>query len=432
MEHKEYYAFISYKREDEEWAKWLAHKLEHYNLPTTLNGKELPKNLRPVFRDTDELSAGNLPKQIYHALSISKNLIVVCSPRSAQSEWVNKEITDFIDIKGGNSENIFPFIINGIPHSKDSNNECFPETLRCLPGDEERLGGNINDQGGREAAVVKIISGMLGVSFDSLWHKHEREQKRKRIAFIIASLLFAFVCLIVGGYIAFQNIELDVAKKEISKQRDIAIKEKERAERVNASLVIANDSIKIQKDKVSAINDELLKTNKLLTIERDNVLKSNRKLKLSNSIIRSENALALMRNGNLLKAKNVLKEICTDDDATKLVKQSEVEYALRTVHREWEKDGFKSRFTLEEIGDISFAKFDETGNNLYVCVNDTSVLSVDAKSGLIYNVHNLSLSHDIELVSYDFDNVKGNIFYTIDNLPGTERSVWRGFRRIWG
>ena len=30
---KKYFAFISYKREDEEWAKWLQHKLEHYKSP---------------------------------------------------------------------------------------------------------------------------------------------------------------------------------------------------------------------------------------------------------------------------------------------------------------------------------------------------------------------------------------------------------------
>ena len=34
MEHpKEYYAFISYKREDEKWAKWRQYKLEHYKFP---------------------------------------------------------------------------------------------------------------------------------------------------------------------------------------------------------------------------------------------------------------------------------------------------------------------------------------------------------------------------------------------------------------
>ena len=33
-ETKEFYAFISYKREDERWARWLQHRLEHYRLPT--------------------------------------------------------------------------------------------------------------------------------------------------------------------------------------------------------------------------------------------------------------------------------------------------------------------------------------------------------------------------------------------------------------
>lgn len=37
---REYYAFISYKREDEKWAKWLQHKLEHYRFPTNLSGSE--------------------------------------------------------------------------------------------------------------------------------------------------------------------------------------------------------------------------------------------------------------------------------------------------------------------------------------------------------------------------------------------------------
>lgn len=193
-QNKEYFAFISYKREDEKWAKWLAEELEHYHLPTTLNGKELPKNLRPIFRDVDELCAGNLPEQIFHALSISKNLIVVCSPRSAKSEWVNKEIEDFIKIKGGKADNIYPFIIDGAPFSKDVDKECFPEKLRSLPEKEERLGGNINEQGGRNAAVVKIIAGILGIGFDSLWQKYERE-KRKKLYWMAAFAIAAFLCI---------------------------------------------------------------------------------------------------------------------------------------------------------------------------------------------------------------------------------------------
>ena len=109
-----YFAFISYKREDEEWAVWFHHELENYHLPATLNGRnDLPTEFRPVFRDIDELKAGNLPEQIYDALATSAYLIVICSPNSAKSKWVNKEIIDFIEIGRAKSinnvRNIFPF-----------------------------------------------------------------------------------------------------------------------------------------------------------------------------------------------------------------------------------------------------------------------------------------------------------------------------------
>ena len=100
---KKYFAFISYKREDEDWAKWFQNELENYHLPSTLNGRkdinfeELPKQFRPVFRDIDELKAGNLPEQIYSALKDSLNLVVICSHLLAdddEAKWVNKEISD--------------------------------------------------------------------------------------------------------------------------------------------------------------------------------------------------------------------------------------------------------------------------------------------------------------------------------------------------
>lgn len=140
MDNKEYFAFISYQRKDEEWAKWLAHELEHYRFPVTLNGRsDLPKELRPIFRDIDELSAGNLPIQIHNALENSKHLIVICSPNSAKSQWVNKEIEEFVSM--GKVDKIFPFIIDGKAFSEDDSKECFPPALRNLPKEDERLGG---------------------------------------------------------------------------------------------------------------------------------------------------------------------------------------------------------------------------------------------------------------------------------------------------
>lgn len=178
---KKYFAFISYKREDEEWGIWLQHELEYYHLPASLNGRDdLPKMFRPIFRDVDELKAGNLPNQLREALRNSANLIVICSPHSAKSEWVNQEIADFIEIgkQSGvdNIEHIFPFIVDGTPHAANPEQECFPRQLLSLQKMEERIGGNINESG-RDKAFVKVIAGMLpNVEFSELWDRYEHDK----------------------------------------------------------------------------------------------------------------------------------------------------------------------------------------------------------------------------------------------------------------
>ena len=141
---KQYYAFISYKREDEKWAKWLQSKLEHYRFPTTINGyAELPKHIRPIFRDTTDLVPGLLVEEIHSALRSSEWLIVICSPRSAKSQWVCKEVQTFIDM--GRVDRIIPFVIEGAPFSNDTTTECFPDALLKLTGSREILAANIND-----------------------------------------------------------------------------------------------------------------------------------------------------------------------------------------------------------------------------------------------------------------------------------------------
>lgn len=182
---KKYYAFISYSHQDEEWAKWLQHEFEHYHLPTTLNGlPNLPEKFRPIFRDVDELSGGELKPQISYALMSSANLVILCSPNSAKSKYVNDEILEFIEIGKQNGvnniSNIFPFIIEGIPHSKEKPEyECFPEALKSLPS--ELIAGDATKHG-REHAFVKILSGTLrksDIGFSMLWNQFERDRIEK-------------------------------------------------------------------------------------------------------------------------------------------------------------------------------------------------------------------------------------------------------------
>ena len=203
---KEYFAFISYQREDEKWAKWLQHKLEHYKLPSNLNGRtDFPKAIRPIFRDASELTPGNLPQQIHKALEQSKYLIVICSPRSARSEWVNKEVETFISM--GKTANVIPFIIEGTAFSKNDEEECFPLALRQLPEEQEILGADINEMG-RDAAAVKVVACMFDVKFDSLWQRHEREMRRQRWIRMGGLTAFAVAVLCVAIWIGHQNVLL--------------------------------------------------------------------------------------------------------------------------------------------------------------------------------------------------------------------------------
>src|SRR5262249_141462 len=86
-----YRAFISYSHRDKGAATRLHRALESYWIPSKLAGKTtavgvVPRRLKPIFRDRDELPASaDLGAQLNAALSSSMFLVVICSPASARS-----------------------------------------------------------------------------------------------------------------------------------------------------------------------------------------------------------------------------------------------------------------------------------------------------------------------------------------------------------
>jgi hypothetical protein len=88
-------AFISYRHvnPDPALARWLHKALETYKAPKQVVKSGVRRRLGKVSLDTAELRGGpNVSEAVLAELHESKNLIVVCSPRSPQSKWVNDEI----------------------------------------------------------------------------------------------------------------------------------------------------------------------------------------------------------------------------------------------------------------------------------------------------------------------------------------------------
>src|SRR5260370_15356217 len=142
---RRYAVFLSYRHADNkepgrQWATWLHQMLETYEIPSDLAGANsrgdvIPASLYPVFRDEEELPAdADLTRNIRQALENSALLVVICSPRAAQSRFVAEEIRYFKEL--GKADRILALMIDGEPNaSEDSAKQTAGLTaeMECLP-----------------------------------------------------------------------------------------------------------------------------------------------------------------------------------------------------------------------------------------------------------------------------------------------------------
>ena len=214
-----YFAFISYNSKDTAWGKKLQKKLEHYKMPATLcsehNWQRTP--IKPVFFAPTDIQPGGLSEELQERLKASQNLIVICSPNSAKSQWVGREIEFFHNL--GRTKNIHFFIVDGIPHSGDPETECFNPVVNQL-GLPEILGANIHEKNykwpwlNKERAYVQLVSKLLGVEFDAIWQRHKRQLIRKAVAWTVG--IIAVLCALVFVWRANQPVDVNLKLNESS------------------------------------------------------------------------------------------------------------------------------------------------------------------------------------------------------------------------
>lgn len=212
-----YFAFISYNSHDTSWGKRLQRKLEGYRMPATLCSEHGWRRtpIKPVFFAPSDIQPGGLTAELQERLRTSRNLIVICSPHSARSEWVGKEIAFFHSL--GRTKDIHFFIVEGVPHSGCCDTECFNPVVEEL-GLPEILGANIHEKIyrwpwlNRERAYVQLVTKLLGVEFDSIWQRHRR-LLRQKIAAWVAGIMVVIAALF-GAWVANQPVDVAVSLNE--------------------------------------------------------------------------------------------------------------------------------------------------------------------------------------------------------------------------
>jgi hypothetical protein len=218
-----YWAFISYSHADEEWAKWLHKSVETYRIPRKLIGRkvptgEIPKRLFPIFRDRDELpGASDLGGKLTEALTHSRNLIVICSPKSAVSKWVNEEVKSYKSLRLEN--NVLCLMVDGEPNAAPDSGllECFPPAVRfkvdangeLTTEPAEPIAADARPgKDGKTNALFKLLSGVLGVGYDELKQRERQRQFRRRMR--LSALAAAGALVAALAYVAVADAGLNL------------------------------------------------------------------------------------------------------------------------------------------------------------------------------------------------------------------------------
>lgn len=197
-----YWAFLSYSHADQRLALSLHRQLERFPIPARLQGGTsplgpIPARLFPIFRDRDELSTSpELGGALQRALQQSRYLIVVCSPHSARSSWVNEEIRYFKAL--GREDRVLALIADGEPP------DCFPPAMNHRLAADGSIGSEClepmaadcrADRDGPTNAKLKLIAGLIGVDFDELRQRERRQRlwRQFRWGLSVAALLLAVI-----------------------------------------------------------------------------------------------------------------------------------------------------------------------------------------------------------------------------------------------
>lgn len=223
-----YDAFISYRHSELDMfvAKKIHKGLETFKVPRQVRKIGGKSKISRVFRDQEELPIGSdLGDNISGALKESEYLLVICSPRTPESYWVQKEIDTFISLHP--RDHILAILVEGEP------NESFPSQLLndengnpVEPLAADVRGDNIKEVNKKlKTEIIRLAAPILHCSYDDLRQRH-RERRIKKIFSIVTAAFVIIAALGIGFGIYNARMANEIAKnykeKQITQSKSLA------------------------------------------------------------------------------------------------------------------------------------------------------------------------------------------------------------------
>lgn len=439
-----YDAFISYRHTEPDMyvAKKVHKTLETFRIPKKIRKATGKKKIERVFRDQEELPIGSdLGNNIEAALEASEYLIVICSPRAKESDWVKREIDTFIKMHG--REKVLAVLVEGEPQ------DSFPPAILTDENGNpvEPLAADVRGASTKEirrklkTECMRLAAPILGCSFDDLRQRHRERKMRKYFAIAIGisalGVAFGVYNAMVARQISLKNVEITQKNEEITaKNEEILAKNEEIVEKntqmlINQSKYLADLSLEVYET-----GDR--KTAGLLALEGLPV--NDERPLVPDSLYALSNAMDVYSIGAEMRYDQVLKHDFTvagmrfNDDASKLVSRDnghcvylwdvEKNELLVKLNPEMIEGKKNDVFDVNFLGDsfvsadkFGFKRLDFEGNELLNVKYDKY-----ASFSAISNDGTLLLANHLSFIDI-FDTKTGEMLYQFEAPNGRNFSA---------
>lgn len=215
-----YDAFISYRHasKDTMIASEVQKSLERFRIPGALRKSTGINRFNRVFRDVEELPlASNLTEELEQALKGSRFLIVICSYRTSESDWVKREIETFLKFHENNKQLVLTVLVEGEP------DEVIPEELKhdnithyladgtfyCKDEAVEPLSADyrLPVRKARKTELPRLAAALLGCKYDEIIRRRKAYQRRRLLVetAIISAIAVGIMVYIGQLYLKMQE-----------------------------------------------------------------------------------------------------------------------------------------------------------------------------------------------------------------------------------